>query len=309
MIRPFEPADAGAVAALLHEDDPPEAVTGAGILHWHEATPERAGARSWVAVEGGAVAGWMRAALRWATSAEGVGELWGFVRPSLRRRGLGAALFDAAAVHLEGMGARVLESWSLGEAGGRFLAARGFRPARRRLVYRLDLPAGVSGLEELRAAREAEGYRLVPLAEAADRARELHAVDAAATADVPATYAEDDFRYEDWVREALRHPQLSRAGSFVVLAGERPVAYALLHVDPAARLAANEMTGTHRDHRRRGLARLAKLAAIAWAQEQGLEGILTGNDEENAGIVGLNESLGYRVAAVETEYLRPEATD
>lgn len=309
MIRPFEPADAEAVAALLHEDDPPEAVTGAGILHWHEATPARAGARSWVAVEGGDVAGWMRAALRWATSAEGVGELWGLVRPALRGRGVGAALFDAAAVHLDAVGARVLESWSLTEAGGRFLAARGFRPGRRRLVYRLDLPADVSGLDELRAAREAEGFRVVPLAEAADRTRELHAVDAAATADVPATYAEDDFRYEDWVREALGHPQLSREGSFVVLAGGLPVAYALIHVDPAARLAANEMTGTHRDHRRRGLARLAKLAAIAWAQEQGLEGIMTGNDEENAGIVRLNESLGYRVAAVETEYLRPEASD
>jgi GNAT superfamily N-acetyltransferase len=111
------------------------------------------------------------------------------------------------------------------------------------------------------------------------------------------------------VKEALGHPQLSREGSFVVLAGRRPVAYALLHVDPPARLAANEMTGTHRHHRRRGLARLAKLAAIAWAQEQGLDAILTGNDEENAGIVRLNESLGYRVAAVETEYLRPEGKD
>lgn len=306
MIREFLPEDAEGIAALLHEDDVPTPVTGPGILHWHESQPERALVRSWVAVEDGAVVGWVRARLRWATSAEGVGEAWAFVHPSQRSRGLGAALYGLAAAHLDEAGTRVLESWSETEEGGAFLDARGFRAVRGLHVLRLDLPAVVEGLPGLRAAKESEGFAVVPLAAVLDRPRELHAVDAAATADVPMTHAEDDLRFEDWIDETLGHPQLSPEGSFVVLAGEQPVAYALLHVDPQARLAGNEMTGTHRDFRRRGLARLAKLAAIGWAQEQGFEAIVTASDAENVGMVGLNESLGYRAVATETQYLRDE---
>ena len=87
-----------------------------------------------------------------------------------------------------------------------------------------------------------------------------------------------------------------------MLAGDEPVAYALLHVHPAKQIAANEMTGTRADFRRRGLARLAKLATIVWAREQGFATISTSCDGENAPMLRLNESLGYRPVAIETEY-------
>lgn len=305
MIRSFRPEDADAVAALLHRDDVPQAVTGAGIGHWLTSQPERAHAAIWVAEEDGEVAGWVRARLRWATSAEGVAELWAFVEPGSRRRGLGAGLYDTAYAHLLDAGGRVLESWTTGEEGGRFLLARGFAATRTQEVLQLALAtADLSGFGELVAARETEGYELLPLAAVSDRPEELHRLDAGATAAVPTTYAEDDVRLDDWLVEALGHPQLSHEGSFVVVAaGGTPVAYAFLHVDPAFRLAANEMTGTHRDHRRRGLARLAKLGTIAWARDQGYESILTDNDGENTGILHLNRSLGYLPVGTETQYL------
>jgi hypothetical protein len=40
----------------------------------------------------------------------------------------------------------------------------------------------------------------------AHRTEELHALDAAATADVPATYPIDVFPYEDWLAETLGDP-------------------------------------------------------------------------------------------------------
>lgn len=305
MIRPFRHEDGDALAALLHEDEVPEPVTGDGLRHWHAGQPERARARSWVAVVGDGVVGWARARLRWATSVEGVGEIWVFVHPERRRAGLGGLLYDEAAAHLDAVGGRVLESWSFTEDGHRFLLAHGFRAERTERVLRLELAtADTSALEPLRERKEAEGYRLVPLTEVVDRARDLHALDAAASADVPQIHAEDDLRFEDWVEEVLGSPQLSREGSFVVLAGEKPVAYAFIEVDPPARLAANEMTGTSSEHRRRGLARLAKLATIAWAREQGLEAILTGSDSTNVGMLGLNDSLGYRPVATERAYLK-----
>ena len=305
MIRPFRPEDGDALAGLLHEDDVPAPVTGDGLRHWHTGQPERAQARSWVAVDGAAAVGWSRARLKWWTSVEGVGEIWVFVHPDRRRVGLGASLYDEAVAHLGSVGGRAIESWSRLEEGHRFLEARGFRAERTERVLRLDLAtADTSALEDLRARKEAEGYRLVPFAEVVERPRDLYALDAAATADVPQIHSVDDIRFEDWVEEVLGAPQLTREGSFVVLAGELPVAYAFLEVDPAAGLAANEMTGTSPEHRRRGLARLAKLATIAWAREQGLTAILTGSDSTNVGMLGLNESLGYRPVATERAYLK-----
>ena len=304
MIRPFEAADGEAVARLLLDDVVEHALTGAGVRHWLASQPARAHARSWVAVKEGRVVGWSRARLQWATSAAGVAEFWAFVAPARRRSGLGAELFDTALRHLTTLAARSLESWSSDEDGRNFLGDRGFRPVRTQRVLRLGLAtADLADYRRLLAEKEADGYSVVALAAVADRTRELHALDASATADVPASYADDDFRYEDWLEETLAHPQLSLDGSAVVLFGGEPVAYALLHVDPGTNLAANEMTGTRADRRRRGLARLAKLATIAWARENGFEAILTSTDGENLPMLDLNESLGYETVTIETEYL------
>ncbi len=304
MIRPFVDEDAEAVAALLDEDVTPHVLTRAGVRHWVASQPERARARCWVALADEQVVGWSWARLKWATSVEGTAELRTFVRPTVRRGGLGAELYDAGLEHLRAVGATSLEAWASDDPGARFLAARRFRPTRAMRMLRLDLPAAdLTAYARLRAAKEAEGYSVVALSSVAHRTEQLHALDAASLVDVPATHAEDDFRYDDWIEETLGHPQLTRAGSFVVLAGDEPVAYTLLHVDPGSRLAMNEMTGTRADQRRRGLARLAKLATIAWARENGFAAIVTTTDDENAAMFGLNESLGYRQVATGTQYL------
>jgi GNAT superfamily N-acetyltransferase len=227
VIRPYRSGDAGALAALVDEDEIPHAVTGDGVRHWFARQPERAHVAGWVAEEDGEPVGSVRARLRWATSAEGVGELWVFVLPRARGRGLGGALYEEAHEHLKGVGARVLGSWTTGEAGARFLAARGYRPSRTQEILRLDVAsADLSDLDDLRAGLALEGYELVALSAVADRAQELYALDAGATADVPGSFAEDDVRLDDWLAEALGHPQLTREGSTVVLFRGEPVAYA-----------------------------------------------------------------------------------
>lgn len=304
MIRPFEPKDGEAVAALLEEDVVPHSHTGAGVRHWITSQLVRAHARAWVAAAGERLVGWCEARLEWTTSADDVASLWIFVGATHRRCGLGAELYDAARAHLGSVGARALESWASDEDGNRFLVTRLFEPVRAQRVLSLELStADLSDYATLRAAKEAEGFSVVSLAAVAHRTEELHALDAGATADVPATHPMDVFPYEDWLAETLGDPQLSREGSAVVLAGDEPVAYALLHVHPGKHIAANEMTGTRADLRRRGLARLAKLATIVWAREQGFATIRTSCDGENAPMLRLNESLGYHPVAIETEYL------
>jgi GNAT superfamily N-acetyltransferase len=120
---------------------------------------------------------------------------------------------------------------------------------------------------------------------------ELHT---AALADVPTDTPFDDFDYDDWLRSDWSYPDVSDDGSFVVLDGERPVSFAFVVVDPDGAMAVNAMTGTLREYRGRGLARLVKLASIRWAAERSVERILTGNDETNAAMLAVNRRLGYR---------------
>lgn len=305
MIRDFVPSDAEAVSAILHEEDPPHPVTPAGVLHWRDAQPARAHARMWVAEEENRIVGWGEARMRWTTSVQDVGDVWVYVAPAERGRGVGAALYAETERYVLSLGARVLESWTYTEAGERLLGARGFRATGREQVSVLEPAAAdlgmLPGLEEKKAA---EGFRVVPLGQVRDRVEDLHRVYAAASADVPEYFREDDVRLEEWRRETLEHPQLHDEASFVVVSGDRPVGLAFVEVDEPARIAANEMTGTLPEFRRRGLARLAKLASIRWAAEHGIVVLQTGNAHDNVAMLGLNESLGYRPVQTETHFVR-----
>jgi GNAT superfamily N-acetyltransferase len=305
LIRDFEPADAAAVSAALHEEEPPHPVTPEGVLHWRDGQPQRARARLWVAEEAGRVVGWAEARIRWTTKVQDVGDVWAYVVPSERGRGLGAALYAEVERYVLRMGARILESWTYTAAGASLLEKSGFRATGTEQVSILDpARADLSELSALEEQKAEEGFSLVPLEDVRGQVEELHRVYAAASQDVPEYFREDDIRLEEWKHETLEHPQLSLKGSAIVLSGDLPVALAFLEVDAPASIAANEMTGTLPEFRRRGLARLAKLATVRWAAEHGIAAIQTGNSHENPGILALNERLGYRPVLTETHYLR-----
>jgi GNAT superfamily N-acetyltransferase len=305
VIREFETRDAEAVSAILHEEELPHPVTRAGVLHWRDAQPERARGRIWVAEEGGRIVGWAEGRIRWSTSVPDVGDVWAYVAPSERGRGLGSMLYAETERHVREHGARVLESWTYSEAGAHLLESRGFRATGYERVSKLDLAtANTEELSALAERLEGQGFRLAPLGEVLDQIEALHRVYAEASADVPEYFKEDDVRLDEWRRETLEHPQLTPEGSFVALAGDVPAALAFLELDEPAKLAANELTGTLVEFRRRGLARLVKLATIDWAKKHGFDAILTGNAETNERMIGLNESLGYQPVDRETHYVR-----
>jgi GNAT superfamily N-acetyltransferase len=308
VIREFRPGDAEAVSAALHEDDPPIPATPPGVLHWRAAQPERARANMWVHEEEGRIVGWGEARMRWTTSTPDVGDLWAYVVPAERGRGIGKALYAQMEPYLRDLGAKKLESWTYTDAGRRMLESRGFHATGHERVSVLDLAAADTGsLQELEGRLSAEGFSLVSLGEVIHRVEELHRLYQEASADVPEYFREDDIRLAEWKIETLEHPQLSHEGSFIALAPDGvPAALVFLELDEPFRLAANELTGTLVAYRRRGLARLVKLASIRWAKEHGYERILTGNAETNEAMLGLNVSLGYEPIDRETHYVRDD---
>jgi len=107
--------------------------------------------------------------------------------------------------------------------------------------------------------------------------------------------------FDEWQPETLGNPTLDLDVSAVVFVEDRPAALAWVNSDRVGGVGVNELTGTHPDFRRRGLARLAKEASILWAAEAGIATLFTANDTTNADMLALNEHLGYRPTHVQLE--------
>ena len=92
-----------------------------------------------------------------------------------------------------------------------------------------------------------------------------------------------------------------------MLLDDRPVSLSWISVDDERGVAEHGLTGTMRGSRRRGFARLAKLAALRWCAQAGFVRVTTGNDDSNAAMLGLNDQLGFRPFAIETEWVKQVA--
>jgi GNAT superfamily N-acetyltransferase len=307
VIRELRDEDIAAAAGLERVLRPPELfLTEAGFRHDLNAWPERARHRMWVAVEGGELVGTAEAFFRLGLVDPGAAKLRVGVRHDRRGRGIGSALYETAADHLLAGGATALYAETLADpAGESFLRARGYEIVSH-AHYSVIEPAraDLSALGRLEAERRAEGFVLAPLRDLRDRPRELWELDAAATLDIPADSPRAPIPYEDWLTEWFEYPEVDDDGSFAALYRDRPVASALVTSDRQQGRAGNAMTGTLPEFRRRGLARLVKLAALRWAQESGIRSMWTGNDARNAGMLALNDALGYRRFLTSTEHVR-----
>ena len=288
MIRELREADAGAVAQLEIAVNPHQIVTPMTVYHRAAREKKRGRRRDWVAEIDGEIVGCAHA--EWPVPTPDKGRFWIGVHPARRRRGVGGELYATALNYLVDRGAAQIRTWVDDDpAGERFVRERGFVPGSVDTVSEVDpRSVDVSELPQL----ERRGFRVARLGEVRGCAHGLYEIWAAAVRDIPSEQSELDI--ENWKSDQFEQPDLSDEGSFIALAGERPVSLAFLAVDSGRRLAYNQMTATLPRFRRHGLALLVKLAAARWAAEAGIERLLTENDEENIGMLAINARLGYR---------------
>lgn len=271
--------------------------TTEAIRHFIESQPARAQMRAWIAELEGEAIGWANARLRWALAVNDVAGSWVGVLPPHRRRGLGSRLYELVEEHARSIGAKKLQSFAQEEdsESRAFARRRGFREGLRDQYWELDV-----GTAALQNPAVPPGTELVPLREVIHRERELFEVFDAAHSDMP---GEDPYalEFDEWRQEALCDPTLDHDVSAVVLVEDRPASFAWLNTDREGGLGENEMTGTHPEFRRRGLARLAKEAAIRWAAAAGIHTLVTSNETTNDDMLALNEHLGYQPTHVQLE--------
>ena len=291
MIRPLRDEEIAAVTPIWRELRPDAMHSEAGLRHFVDSFPARAQAAFWIGEEDGVVA-WCFAHRRWHRATDN-GYVWLGVLPRARGRGLGTKLWELAEEHLASTGVARINADAVGDAEGeRFLLRRGFEPTRRVVISAVD-PRRVDPAE-LAAGREAfehAGYRLVPYARADPVT--LHRFEQALSADEPGEAGPRRMSFEEWHQEFFESPDVTLDGSFAILFDDEPVAFSTLSVDVDTRRGRNEGTATAREHRGRGLARLAKLAQLRWAANHGIERVVTDNDETNAPMLAVNRRLGY----------------
>jgi GNAT superfamily N-acetyltransferase len=288
--------DAVDVVALLREISPTVVIDVASWRHRQQTLPERARSLSVVAEVDGRVVGRADSRLENlfsdATDLAFVGVA---VTAARRRRGIGAALYEAALDHAASIGAtRLLTNFYETDDGVRFARSHGFVEAR----------AEQSSVLDPRTVQEAPPAD-VELRRVADvDPRLVHAVDEAATRDVPSTEEIEAIPYDEWVRHVLENPLFTAEGSVVAMVDGVAAAVSLLLHDRETHRAVSMFTGTLRDYRGRGLALAVKLGSIHWAAENGVTSLVTTNDETNAAMLAVNRRLGYRPSGRRVDYTR-----
>lgn len=216
------------------------------------------------------------------------------VDPSQRRRGIGEALLVAVsegAAHAGKTGLHLRASEARPE-GIAFLEHRGFTELERARMVELRLEGMTPPSLDMPA-----GSTITTLTARPDLVVGVHQVALEAFEDIPG--GDDPIVAGDLAE--FRARDVDRPGippdAFVIALDDATgevVGYACLLFAPGSTtLAWHDMTAVRRDWRGRGLAVALKRATIAWAIENGLTALVTGNDEANAAMRAVNARLGY----------------
>lgn len=312
VLRPMEvPRDCDGIARVRSACFPEWLVTGDEVADAEaRRLPERSHV-AWVAVEGQAIAGYGYVEEPGVAARPGRLRIRVLVAPPRRGHGIGRALYSRLVELARSNGATelVTEAQADDTSANRFVTQRGFVEYHRRQESRLRLadvdPATVArGILALTDAFFPTGVRIATyrqlLLAVADAPRRLYDLDSTLWTDVPFGLTGAVPTFEQYQVLELADPDFLPAATFVALDGERWIGLGALMSGKGFLL--NSITGVVRDWRGRGLARWLKLHTIRWAFERGAPELRTFNDSVNEAILGLNRSLGFRIASVELRY-------
>jgi GNAT superfamily N-acetyltransferase len=287
-IRSAVPADAESIVGLRRVVYPYLVISTAEIRRdLAEPVPARQAAE-WVATgsDDGDVVGAAICGINIWTSEPGIAYAAVVVHPDRRRQGIGTALLDHVIDHLTAVGATRIQSF-VQDSSAAFARRSGF-DQNRELHY-----VGT----ELRSLPPQPptppGITLVSAAEAGPEL--MYAVDTAATLDEPSDSPSDAIDYDDWLRSIWTAPSQRNDLSIAALADGKAVAFTAIQADGDR--AWSGMTGTLRDCRGRGLAKLVKSVALRRAAGAGIRTAATSMDDRNGPMRAINKWLGYRPVA------------
>ena len=222
------------------------------------------------------------------------------VDPTLRRTGIGAALWDHLAIELAARDAEIVGLWAGDQTACQaFITKRGFVEVGR--MYHQVLAVASAPLPT-RVAEErvaATGITITTLAAlrgalgdvAFDAAYDL---DAACRLEFVTLGRATPEPLADWIAWNVADEAALPDAHFIALDGSRYVGVCALRRESDDTVGIG-LTGVLPAYRRQGIGRLLKLRAHAWARSHGYREIHTTTTKANAAILALNDALGYPI--------------
>jgi GNAT superfamily N-acetyltransferase len=215
------------------------------------------------------------------------------VLPEARGRGVGTAIYRHVSAHAQLLGKSELMAFGFeDDAGGvAFAEHHGFVVASRTRGLRLVLDGCPRPTVDV-----PEEVVITTLAEQPEQARGVWETASEAMPDIPqdGPVAMSPGSFEEFTARFLDGPQYIPEATFVAVRDGDVVGYAQLSwMSRAAGLADHTMLAVKRMWRGRGIAQALKGAQIAWALDNGLSELRTGNDERNAAVRAVNASFAY----------------
>lgn len=301
IIREFRDRDYAGVVEVKNAVDPEHPQSVETERFRDENRSERVDFRRWVWEEDGRILGfsvltrmdWMYHPRKYYFTIQ--------VHPDARRRGIGGALHAgilAAAREKDLISLRTTtsEAWP---GGIRFLENRKYRVGPTEKESALDLrrfepERFAADLARIEGADDVKLMSYDELAPDPDRHRKLYEFDALVGADMPSPepYTVPDF--EHYCRDLFEHPLFYPEGFYVAVdedGGYVGLSNLWRRIKPDS--LATGFTGVVREFRGRGLATALKVKVLSWAKATGAGEVITSNDSTNAGMLGINQRLGF----------------
>lgn len=305
-IRDFtgDEADYLAVSALASSVSPTVGVVG-HIRAWDNA--DRLARRAWSRVlavdSGGRVLGFAQQRELAQFPAPGRRLLQIVVAPATRGLGVGHRLLQAIEERARASGGYELVcSGPEVPATTAWMAEHGYSLIDQEVEMVLEpVLVDMGRLARRRRALLDDGIVIVDLAHLQrthdDWLERLHALVSGLTADIPTPLGTPPPQsLEDFIHTELEDPAADPRTVWVALQGDHWVAMSELRVSPdAPDPVRQELTGTRRDWRGRGLATTLKLVGLAWSLEQGWTRVTTNTSTANAAMRAVNRRLGFQV--------------
>jgi len=301
-VRPFTADDYSAIANL-HRVNVPEVALDAGEWRFDDAhRPAHCRWARWVAEWNGRVVGFAQYDQHPTHYHPRKYMLELFVDPEFLGRGVGRRLYDLVFGDLRALQALDVDAWSREDMPDRvqFFTRRGFVEDMRLWTSELNLSSyDGSRFAHLAPAVEAQGIQIRTLADLGRAEpgvhRKLYDMWSEVRRDVPHPPGDQlsDVPFELF-RERHDRPQLLPEGFFVAVDGERYVGTSKLWLSPTPGVLRTGLTGVRRAYRRRGIAFALKVRSLEFAQAQGYTGVQTENELNNAGMLAINDQLGFR---------------
>ena len=302
-LRPATLADAGIVADIDTEARPDNPEDPKMLRHWWQLIDSDTAVERWIASRDGRPVGYARwDHSPWSKMPERFMRIGNELVPAVRTEERLAALYEFLEGKGRDEGARKLTAWAWQDDALRLavLARRGFTEVRRQRFWELELAGARERIERMAAeSREhmrREGIRVLTIDRDDDPKKweKLKRMSDEAEADVPATVPHVPMALADW-KKWFESPAIRLDRVWIAREGDDIVGISQLAYPPVRGVVATDWTGTARKVRGRGVARALKCETLMQALALSVDRVRTDNDSQNAPILHINETMGYRI--------------